>query len=379
MFKCICQLCKECSVHNKGEKTCKKWALELQWHKHLCCKTSIRWPGPDKHSSSNTNRLRRHTEQGEVFPKKENWQHKWELTPIRWPCSVTSVLPPVFKPKRTPQQQKNIQITCLCLLLLNIAFCFHTCYCIVLLHTPQQLKSVPELHNSVSVATLKSCMFQPSTPSACPSHTQHACTCSKTQSQTRSLTTCNNSGPGKSRPGWIVQQEAMEATLLPDSKHCSRGHTSYVVGLNVTQRSSPPCRRGWWALGAGQGKGEVSAPRGRGEGDKSGCVCLGGGEQGGRSPPPTSRAKGAVVGTVPASKGGKRQGPQRGQFPLSGTASSAVGSDPPLGGSHLLSPQGSACSCSLRELLIPVPIAFFSDVDHSSFLSHALNEEGEPL
>lgn len=47
-FECICQLSKECNVHNKGDKTFmqKMRDLELQWHKHLWCNTSVRWPGP---------------------------------------------------------------------------------------------------------------------------------------------------------------------------------------------------------------------------------------------------------------------------------------------------------------------------------------------
>lgn len=134
---------------------------------------------------------------------------------------------PLFsRPERTAQCQKDIQIIWPCLLLWNTVFSFHPSG--VGLHTTDLFKPAPELHNSVSVATV-GCRFCPSPLPACSSDTQHTCTCTKTHSHTHSLTTCNSFGPGQSSPGWIVQQEAMGAVLLPESKHRSRGHTSCAV------------------------------------------------------------------------------------------------------------------------------------------------------
>lgn len=221
-------------------------------------------------------------------------------------------------------------------------------------------------------------MFQPSTPSACPSHTQHACTCSKTHSQTHSLTTYNNSGPGKSRPGWIVQQEAWRPRFSPtpsiaaeDTQAVWSDLMSHRDQVLLVEGADEP-----WGRGKGKGR---SLHRGAEERETE-WVCVFGrrgagrafssshkqGQRdcGGDSSCQQRRQKaGTPVNTVPSQWNSKFCCGQRSSF---GRFSLTL----PTGNSLFLSPQGAAYSC---------PIAFFSDMDHSSFLSHALNEEGAPL
>lgn len=116
------------------------------------------------------------------------------------------------------------------------------------------------------------------------------------------------------------------------------------------------------STGAGVKEGGGLCYWGQSRGEQSECVCLGEKSREGFLLLPQAGPKGLRWGQFLPSKGDKRQGPLQAQFSISGAASSAVGGDPPSGGSCLLSPQGAACSCPHSRLpsLTWAIAAFFS-------------------
>lgn len=211
-------------------------------------------------------------------------------------------------------------------------------------------------------------MCWPSPPSACPSCTH----CNKTHSQTSRLTTCNNPGPG-----WTVQQEAMGAVLLPGSRCCLRAHTSCVVRLNDTQGSRPfhwehlSLWKGLMSTGAwGKGEGLSLLLGAEQRGTKWVCV-FGGKEQGGFSPPSTSRAKGAEVGAVPTQQRRQKAGTSANTVLYQWSSEFCCWRWSSIGRFLLALPTGSCLFLSPQQ-------ASLSDMGHSSFLFHALKER-EPV
>lgn len=160
---------------------------------------------------------------------------------------------------------------------------------------------------------------------------------------------------------------APEATQAVRSGRKAQWHTeikSYPLRAHVLVEGADE------RLELGQGTGLCSWGQRRGE--QSGWVCLGRREQGGCSPPSTSWAKGAVVGVMPAQQRKQKAGSSASTVPSQWNSEFCCWqrSSPGRFRPALLTP-----SC----LFLAPQRASLSDVGHSSFLSHALNEEGKLL